>query len=66
MISELLSKKFLYLNVDTRKDFKLTGQRASRANYPDLEAVLFKWQQKLQKKKAPITEDVLKAKASEI
>jgi hypothetical protein len=65
-ISESLSKKFLYLNVNTRKDFKLTGQRASRADYPNLEAALFEWQQKLQKKKAPMTGDILKAKASEI
>ena len=58
--------KYTHLDNDTRKDFKLKGQRTSKADYPDLEAALFKWQQKIQKMKGTITGDILKAKASEI
>jgi len=65
-ISDILSAKYNHLDRDTRKDFKLTGRRASKADYPDLEAALFEWQQKIQKMKGNITGDILKAKASEI
>jgi hypothetical protein len=65
-ISEILSTKYTHLDNDTRKDFKLKGQRTSKADYPDLEAALFEWQQKIQKMKGTITGDILKAKASEI
>jgi hypothetical protein len=37
-----------------------------KADYPNLEAALFKWQQKIQKMKGTIIGDILKAKALEI
>jgi hypothetical protein len=43
-ISEILFTKYTHLDNDTRKDFKLKGQRTSKADYPDLEAALFEWQ----------------------
>jgi hypothetical protein len=69
-VSLSLSAQFDYLDTDTRKDMSLTNQRLSQSNWPDLEAVLFEWQQKMQGKmqgqKAVITGDTLKEKAHEI
>jgi hypothetical protein len=53
-------------DTDTRKDTSLTLQRLSQSNWPDLEAALFEWQQKMQGQKAVITGDTLKQKAHEI
>jgi hypothetical protein len=66
IVSESLGPRFLHLDVNTQKNYKLSSQRTSKPDFPDLEAALFDWQLKMQKKKAPITREVLKAKASEI
>lgn len=65
-VSLSLSPQFDYLDTDTRKDTSLTLQRLSQSNWPDLEAALFEWQQKMQGQKAVITGDTLKQKAHEI
>jgi len=44
----------------------LAAKRHYKGDYPDLEAALFEWQQRIQKKDAVITQDILKAKAKEI
>jgi hypothetical protein len=64
-ISDILSAKYDYLDLDERKDRHLTTQRHNKSDWPDLEAALFEWHQKMQKQKATLTGDVLKAKAHE-
>jgi hypothetical protein len=41
-------------------------KRSSQGDWPDLEAALFEWQQRMQKKKAVITGDILKGQAIKI
>jgi hypothetical protein len=65
-VSLSLSTQFDYLDTDIRKDTSLTIQRLSQSDWPDLEAALFKWQQKMQRQMAVITGDTLKQKAYEI
>jgi hypothetical protein len=65
-ISSMLSEKYIYLDSDTQKKITLSAKRHYRGDYPDLEAALFEWQQRIQKKEATITGDILKAKATEI
>ena len=65
-VSFSLSTQFDYLDTDIRKDTSLTGRRSSQSDWPDLESVLFEWQQKMQQQKAIITGDILKQKAYEI
>jgi hypothetical protein len=65
-ISSTLSEKYAYLDSDTRKKKALGAKRHYKGDYPDFEAALFEWQQRMQKKKATITGDILKAKATEI
>jgi hypothetical protein len=62
----MLSGKYAHLDSDTRKEKTLGAKRYYMGDYPDLEAALFEWQQRMQKKKATITGDILKAKATEI
>jgi hypothetical protein len=47
-VSFSLSTQFDYLDTDIRKDTSLTGRRSSQSDWPDLESVLFEWQQKMQ------------------
>jgi hypothetical protein len=67
-ISTILSSKYEYLDtLDHKKDKKqLALKRSSQGDWPDLEAVLFEWQQRIQKKKAVITGEILKAQAIKI
>jgi hypothetical protein len=68
LISKILSAKYDYLDAkDVKKDKKeLEGKRYSEGDWPDLEAALFEWQQRMQKNKAIITGDILKEKASKL
>ena len=54
-VSESLGNHYAYLDNDKRKDKFLTQERTSKADFPNLEGTLFEWQQRMQKKKAPIT-----------
>jgi ParB-like chromosome segregation protein Spo0J len=67
-ISTILSSKYAYLDsLDKKKDKKqLAAKRSSKGDWPDLEAALFEWQQRMQKKKAVITGDILKAQAAKL
>ena len=40
--------------------------RSSTGDWPDLEMALFEWQQRMEQKKAIITEDILKEKARQL
>jgi hypothetical protein len=64
-ISRILSSKYDYLDtLDTRKDKgRLEHKRSSRGDWPELEAALFEWQQRMQNKKAVITGEILKGQA---
>ena len=69
MISKILSKTYDYLDdVYTKRDLKAlkNKSRVSAGDWPDLEAALFEWQQRMEHKKAIITGDILKAKAKEL
>jgi hypothetical protein len=65
-ISIILSSKYTYLNSTNMKPKDLAAKRYYRGDYPDLEAALFEWQQRIQKKNAVITQEILKAKVKEI
>jgi hypothetical protein len=65
-ISTTLSDKYAYLENDNRKPSELGSKRNYDGDYPELEAAIFVWQQRIQQKKAVITSDILKAKASEL
>ena len=64
-ISRILSSKYDYLDtLDTRKDKgRLEHKRSSKGDWPELEAALFEWQQRMQNKKAVITGEILKGQA---
>jgi DDE superfamily endonuclease/Tc5 transposase DNA-binding domain/Fission yeast centromere protein N-terminal domain len=64
-ISRILSPHYDYLD-GKRSKLQLTSKRHGTADYPDVEFVLFEWQQFIQRKKGVITGDILQAKASEI
>ena len=69
IISKILSKTYDYLdNVHTKRDLKALKDksRVFAGDWPDLEAALFEWQQRMEHKKAIITGDILKAKAKEL
>ena len=68
MISKILSKAYDHLDsLDRKKDKAvLQGKRSSRGDWPDLEAALFEWQQRMENKKATVTRDILKEKATKI
>jgi hypothetical protein len=68
-ISKIVSNKFEYLDAkDPKKDKKEleSTKRSSDGDWPELEAALFEWQQRMQKSKAVITGDILKEKASKL
>jgi len=50
-ISTILSPTYDYLDTDDRKDKHLTIQQHLKSDWPDLEAALFEWHQKLQNKR---------------
>ena len=69
MISKILGQNYDYLdNIHTKKDKRLLKEksRASIGDWPDLEAALFEWQQRMEQKKAIITGDILKEKAKQL
>jgi hypothetical protein len=57
----ILFSTYVYLNIDPRKASQLGLKRRFKGDYLDLEDALFHWQQQMQKKKAIITGDILKA-----
>jgi hypothetical protein len=67
-VSKILSSTYNHLDgLDSKKDKKaLNSKRTSAGDWPDLEAALFEWQQRMQKNKAIITGDILKDKASKL
>ena len=65
-ISIILSNKYAYLDSTNMKPKDLAAKRHYKGDYPDLEAALFEWQQRMQHKNAVITQEILKAKAKEI
>jgi hypothetical protein len=65
-ISTILSPTYAYLDTDPRKTSQLGSKRRFKGDYPDLEDALFHWQQQMQKKKAIITGDILRAQAHQI
>ncbi len=65
-MSDILSTKYQHLDDDNRNDRYLTSFRNVRADYPDLEQALYDWQQRMEKQGAPLTGDILRAKAHEI
>src|ERR1700710_3278182 len=67
-VSRTLSPQYYYIdNLDKRKDkVALQAQRSRVGNWTDLDSALFEWQQRLQKKKAVITGEILKAQAAKL
>ena len=65
-ISTILSNKYTYLDTIKAKDSALTSKRTSIADHSNVEAALYKWQQKIQKKKGIISGDILQQKAHKI
>jgi hypothetical protein len=67
-VSKILSSTYDHLDsLDSKKDKKaLNSKRTSAGDWPDLEAALFEWQQRMQKNKSIITGDILKDKASKL
>jgi hypothetical protein len=65
-ISTITSSCYVYLDSDDRKDSKLDSKRNYQGDYPDLEDALYHWHMQMEKKKAVLTGDILKAKAHEI
>jgi hypothetical protein len=65
-VSRTLSPQYDYIdNLDKKKDkVALQAQRSREGNWKDLDSALFEWQQRLQKKKAVITGEILKARAT--
>jgi DDE superfamily endonuclease/Tc5 transposase DNA-binding domain/Fission yeast centromere protein N-terminal domain len=65
-ISTITSSSYAYLDSDDRKNSKLNSKRSYQGDYPDLEDALYHWHIQMEKKKAILTGDILKAKAHEI
>ena len=65
-ISKILSTDYVYLDNDNRKPTALRAKRTYKGDWPELEGALFEWQQCIQKKKAVITSNILKAQVSEL
>jgi hypothetical protein len=67
-VSRILSSKYDYIdNLDKKKDrLALQSQRLSAGEWPELEAALFEWQQRMQRRKAVITGDILKEQATKL
>ena len=66
MISKIMSSTYSHLDNDDRRDSKLDSSCNYQGYYPDLEDALFHWHLQMEKKKAVIMGDILKAKAHEI
>ena len=68
MISKILSNTYAHLDpLDKKKDkVALESKRNISGNWPDLEAALFEWQQRMENNKAIITQDILRNKAGEL
>jgi hypothetical protein len=65
-ISKILSTDYAYLDNDNRKPTALGAKRTYNVDWPELEGGLFEWQQRMQKKKAVINGDTIKAQASKL
>jgi DDE superfamily endonuclease/Tc5 transposase DNA-binding domain/Fission yeast centromere protein N-terminal domain len=65
-ISTITSSTYAHLDGDDRKDCKLNSKRSYQGDYPDLEDALYHWHMQMERKKAAITGDILKAMAHEI
>ena len=66
-VSRILSSKFDYVdNLDKKDKLTLQSQRSSAGEWPELEAALFEWQQRMQKKRAVITGELLKQQAAKL
>jgi len=65
---KILSTSYKHLDsLDTKKDKALLEvKRQCVGDWPNLEGALFEWQQRMQKNKALITEDILKNQASKL
>lgn len=63
--SRILSSKYDYLDaLDTRKYKEmLEHKRSGKGDWPELEAALFEWQQRMQNKKAVTTSEILMGQA---
>lgn len=61
-----MSSSYMYLDDDNRKDSKLASKRVTISEYLDLENALFHWHLQMEKNKAILTSDILKAKAHDI
>lgn len=66
MISRILSSQYDYVDDLNKKKDKdqLDSKRSSAGDWPELEAALFEWQQRMDEEKATITGDLLKAQAA--
>jgi esterase/lipase len=61
-VSKILGPSYNYLNnTHTKKDIqKIKGKiKSSKEDWPDLNHALFKWQQRIEQKKAIITSEIL-------
>ena len=67
-ISRILSSYYDYLDdLNEKKDKKqLESKRACTGDWPELETALFEWHQRIDKKQAVITGDLLKVQASKL
>lgn len=67
-VSKILSSTYAHLDgLDLKKDKKaLNLKRTSARDWLDLETALFKWQQRTQKSKVIITNEIFKDKASKL
>jgi hypothetical protein len=65
-ISIILSLTYAYLDTDPRTTLQLVSKRRFNGDYPHLEDALFHLQQQMQKKKAIITGDILRAQVHQI
>lgn len=66
-ISRTLSPQYDYIDTLNKKDKEaLQSQKKRLGHWKDLDSALFEWQQRLQKKRAVITGEILKAQASKL
>ena len=66
VVSKSCSEKYAFLDTVRSYSSKLAKSRIRVADCPEVENILFDWQQRMQQKKIPINGDLLKEKASEI
>ena len=70
-VSEILSKKYSYLDQDSStaqgsRSSKKDRRRNRKGNWPILEAILFDWQQSIQSEDGTVTGDMIIEKAHEV